>query len=79
MIQSGSLPDASSTLEMWTKDKHYANPYGRVDAINRQSDREVNRMNDDYRKQIDKKDVLGEADCNLTPDLTGCKTGIFAD
>lgn len=79
MIQSGSLPDASSTLEMWTKDKHYANPYGRADAIDRQSDRDVQRMNEDYRKQIDKKDVLGEADCNLTPDLTGCKTGIFAD
>lgn len=79
MIQSGSLPDANSTLDMWTKDKHYANPYGRTDAVNRQSEREVERMNDDYRKKLDKKDVLGEADCNLTPDLTGCKTGIFAD
>lgn len=79
MIQSGSLPDANSTLEMWTKDKHYANPYGRADALDRQSERDVQRMNEDYRKKIDKKDVLGEADCNLTPDLTGCKTGIFAD
>lgn len=79
MVQSGSLPDSSSTLEEWTRDKHYSNPYGRSDALTRQTeDRDVGDLNENYRNVMDASDVLGDVDCNLTPDIEGCKVGIFA-
>ncbi|MDA0152410.1 conjugal transfer protein TraN [Vibrio sp. Makdt] len=79
MVQSGTLPDGQDTLEEWTKDNSYANPYGRSDSLQLQYDRGVEDFNEEYREVMDRSDVLGEADCSETSNLQGCKTGIFAD
>lgn len=79
MVQSGTLPDGQETLEEWTKDNSYANPYGRSDSLQLQYDRGVKGFADEYRLKMDQQDVLGEADCSLSPDVQGCKTGILSE
>lgn len=77
MVQSGTLPDGDDSLEEFTKERHYANPYGRSDSRQLQFDRGVSDYNKEYREVMDNSDVLGEVDCSSSPNIQGCQTGIF--
>lgn len=79
MVQSGSLPDGQDTLEEWTKDNSFANPYGREDSLQVQYSRSLDSANEDFREVMDKQDVLGDWDCSQASNTQGCKTGILSE
>ncbi len=78
MVQTGALPNGQETLEEWTKDKSFVNPYGRTDALSVQYERDIETQQN-YRNEVDKADVLSNVDCSETPNVQGCTAGIFAD
>ena len=79
MVQSETLPDADETLESFTKDKSFSNPYARKDALQVQKDRGIESMNKDLREVMDGTDILGIVDCSATPDIQGCQTNILGE
>jgi conjugal transfer mating pair stabilization protein TraN len=79
MTQANTLPDGTETLEELTGGTHYANPYGRSDLIQRQKDRGVEELNEKLRKPSDEQDIYNQLDCSKSPNVKGCKYGIFQD
>lgn len=80
-VQSGTLPDGEDTLEEWTQENSYVNPYGREDSLTVQEMRNSNGAQTTYREAVDAADTLNTVDCSTSTssNLQGCQTGIFAD
>lgn len=78
-VQSGTLPDGEDTLEEWTQENSYVNPYGREDSLTVQDLRDSNDAQTTYREAMDSIDTINTIDCSDSSNVQGCQTGIFSD